>query len=114
MPGGDCEPNDGDRPQRGSGGEPLDVGSVAQDGPRAEEADARYHLGGDAPRVAVGHIGIELHGDIDRNGHCQAGADGQDGMRAQPGRLVLPFTFVTDDHTQEGGQSKAQQGFHLQ
>jgi hypothetical protein len=35
-------------------------------------------------------------------------------MRAQPGRLVLPFTFVTDDHTQEGGQSKAQQGFHLQ
>ena len=77
--------------------------------PRAEEADARHHLGGDARRVE-GHV---LHPNrvlepVGRHDHQQAGADADQHVGADACRPHQPLALEADQAAEQRRHGEAQ------
>src|SRR6266542_1537107 len=95
------------RPDAGRGGEPADGEAVAQDGAAAEEADAGDDLGGQPARV--GALAEPVRGDEGE----QAGADGQQDVRAQAGGLVGQLPLGAHQPAEDGGEGQPGELFEV-
>jgi len=74
------------------------VDAVAQDDPGAEEPDAGHDVGGDPGRVDA-----MLAGQQDGEQLEHSGAEGDQGVGAQPGGALPPLPFQPDHRPQDQG-----------
>jgi len=97
-------------PDAGRCRQPLDTVPflIGQNRTGAQEPYAGNDLGGNPFRIRTGIAidRIEIEGDIDRNNHAQAGAETDEDMRTQTGRLAPGLPFVPDQASQDNSHDE--------
>jgi len=91
------KPDRGHEPDAGSAGETVHGAPLHDDRAAAEEADTGYHLRGHARGVERDALAAEdVVEAVGRDEDEQRGADGDEGMSAEAGRVVAPLALKAD------------------